>query len=318
MQRVGKKRRRRVKRRARATSPASRPRVQTLLIGSLDERWAKYKRELTRCKKRCTEPAVHDLRVATRRLIATLDMVHVVAPHPGLRGMRCELKKRFNAFASLRDTQVQLVALSRMMRAHPVLRTFQSMLVQRERENIKKVAYVVRGMDAHQWERRIGDTRRRLGEFFRRKGGETAAQAMLVDAVEAAFAKTADRYGVVNPSDTSTIHRLRVAFKKFRYKVEVIHALIPGATSRMLKRMNKYQNRMGDVQDIEVLFGTLNAFVFKTRQRADESYLPVYQALTRKRLELIGKWMKRSDELFTFWKRPSLRSAGIKPRSLAG
>ena len=47
--------------------------LQALLVQAVDERWQTYRRELKRCQKHYSEEAVHDLRVATRRLISVLE-----------------------------------------------------------------------------------------------------------------------------------------------------------------------------------------------------------------------------------------------------
>ena len=52
--------------------------VQTLLLDSLNTRWDKYKAELKTCRSEFSEEAVHDFRVATRRLLASLDLLRAV------------------------------------------------------------------------------------------------------------------------------------------------------------------------------------------------------------------------------------------------
>jgi CHAD domain-containing protein len=64
---------------------------------------------LKRCQKKYSEAAVHDLRVATRRLISTLDLLSELRPDDDLRQTRRKLKKTLDLFSPLRDVQVQLL-----------------------------------------------------------------------------------------------------------------------------------------------------------------------------------------------------------------
>ncbi|HEX2698114.1 MAG TPA: hypothetical protein VHM28_10430, partial [Anaerolineales bacterium] len=50
----------------------TRDRARALLLTSLDERWKTYRAQVKTCRKEFSEEAVHDLRVAARRLLAVL------------------------------------------------------------------------------------------------------------------------------------------------------------------------------------------------------------------------------------------------------
>jgi CHAD domain-containing protein len=68
------------------------------MLDSLHDRWQSFRAELKRCRKKASEGAVHDLRVATRRLISTLDLVARVHPEADLRKARRALKKQLDLF----------------------------------------------------------------------------------------------------------------------------------------------------------------------------------------------------------------------------
>jgi CHAD domain-containing protein len=90
-----------------------------LLIESLDARWRKYRKELRRCRKKCAEKTVHDLRVASRRLLNTFDMLRLIVPDTHVKSMRQGLKKQLNLFGPLRDVQVQILAVKEMICTYP-------------------------------------------------------------------------------------------------------------------------------------------------------------------------------------------------------
>ncbi len=83
--------------------------AQDLLLNALGQRYGKYQVEHNRCKAEFSEEAVHDLRVATRRLLAIVDLLRIIAPAPNLQKLRGLLKVQLDSLDELRDTQVLLV-----------------------------------------------------------------------------------------------------------------------------------------------------------------------------------------------------------------
>ena len=290
-----------------------------LLIGHLDDRWQKYRKQLKRCQKKSSEKSVHDLRVATRRLISLMDIVVTVAPDDRLRKLRRTLKKRFDALSLLRDTQVQLLSVEEMLSRFPQLETFRTVLKVREQRQRKQIDKQVAKAAAGSTGKMLLSTRKRIQLQFEAPAMHSAGLAAVTGAVGAAFAKAVDLRRNVKPGDTRTIHRLRVAFKKFRYMVEVLQPVLIGVTGDQFKAMNAYQVRMGNIQDIEVLTADIDTYARRrtrtrkgvqkrssaSRLRLDPSFRPVLLELTTRRIALIEEYQKSADELFGFWKEPA-------------
>jgi CHAD domain-containing protein len=119
------------------------------------------------------------------------------------------------------------------------------------------------------------------------------------DAIEA-FAETAERRRAIDFSDLSTIHRTRVAFKKFRYIVESIPLSATGLTKRDLRTLALYQRRMGNIQDLEVIQATITDLI--QRQDGLEGLLASFCAyLRRRRTRALLSFRKSADSLFQFW-----------------
>ena len=86
----------------------------------------------------------------------------------------------------------------------------------------------------------------------------------LVDATTEAFEMVMACYGRTGPRDLPTIHRVRLAFKKFRYMAEVLAKVVPGIlTDRQIRSMRSYQKRVGEIQDVEVLLARFKKFTKK-------------------------------------------------------
>ena len=278
------------------------------LIISLNERWAVYRKELKRCGRECKEKAVHDLRVASRRLIATVDILLTIIPSDRLRRARRSLKKLLQSLGDLRDIQVQVRAVEKLLPSYSALLGFFSVLVLREQRLVKRVAgHVKKGSDGA-LKRSIGDAAEKLKLLGRNPALRMATHSAILGAIRSAFAKAKARRHEVTPEDTATIHKLRVSFKKFRYMVEAVHPCLAAVTGNQLRAMNAYQTRMGDIQDVEVLIGSINEYALWRGKASEESLLPLHQELARKRNELITTFMKSADDLYGFWREEAVGS----------
>ena len=272
-----------------------------ILARSLNDRWRKYRRELKRCQKKYSEDAVHDLRVATRRLMSTLGLLAPLIADKRLKKSRRTLKKRLDMFDPLRDTQIQLLYVEKLLSTFPDLQAFYDTLAKQERQRVKHIRKQVKRLRTARLEKSATATGKQLRARLQdpTKLDETASAMM--SAVDAAFAKVVNRRRQIKSDDTTTIHRTRVAFKKFRYMVEVLQPLLAEVTDERLKRMHDFQTMMGDIQDIEVLSANLKAFVQKNAPAAAKALLPTQRELARRRRALIKTFMRSADEPFTFW-----------------
>jgi CHAD domain-containing protein len=287
---------------ARATPP-SQPLVnfRALLVDSLKNRWRTFRAELKRCQKQYSEEAVHDLRVATRRLIATLELVASVHPEARLRKARRALKRQLDMLGPLRDVQVQLLAIEKMLSSFPELRGFYNFLMRRERILAERLAAEVKAIKTGKVEWAIRAAINQLAVFL--DPPETRQQKLTeaIHAVEITFNRVVERRQAVDPTDSASIHRMRVAFKKFRYMVESLAPMLDRVNSRQLKAMNAFQGTMGDIQDAEVLLTTLMAFVRKRGVGSGAAFARALEELCRRRTALIGVFLGSADVLFTFW-----------------
>src|SRR5215217_2026338 len=84
------------------------PEPRQLLLAALEDRWKKYRKELKRCREELSFEAVHDLRTATRRILAIIQLLNSISPRPRLRKLEHSFKDQLDLFDDLRDTQVIL------------------------------------------------------------------------------------------------------------------------------------------------------------------------------------------------------------------
>lgn len=272
-----------------------------MLVAALDGRWEKFLAELRRNRRSCTEPSIHDLRVATRRMIATLDALEAVLPGGAPQDVRRKLKRLLKGFNDLRDLHIQLMHFQALRPAYPVVQPFLTAFRTRERELVREAARAIAGIRTRAMEQEIARAAERLVQVAAGDEAEQATREALFGALAAAFLRAAALRKRIAPGDPASIHTFRVAFKKFRYTVEVLSPLLPGFGKKQFKAMNAYQTAMGEIQDLEVIAQALSMHPPGRFRTMPASLLPVHQYITQQRTELVERFVRNADELLTFW-----------------
>ena len=298
--------------RARA-APRAKPLTdfRALMLGSLHDRWQSFRAELKRCRKKYSEEAVHDLRVATRRLISTLDLVDRIHPEANLRKTRRALKRQLDLFGPLRDVQVQLLTIEKMLSSFPELQEFHNFLVKRERKLMQRLGMELKRVKTGKIRKRIALAARQLAMLPDTPAVQQEQRAEAMQAIEIAFNRVVERKHAIAPTDGSAIHRMRVAFKKFRYMVESLAPVRGRTSSRQLKAMNAFQGSMGDIQDAEVLLSNVQGYASARGSEGEAALGRALEELSRRRTALIETFLRSVDTVFTFWK-PVSKVKGVR------
>jgi len=264
---------------------------ENILLTALDDRWRRLRKESNRARRKYSEEAVHDLRVASRRLIAVLEILKKVHNASAVRDFRRRVKKLLDGLSPLRDLHVQRVSISAIVDRYPELKGFEKTLSAKEDKTADKVQKLLKLSS-------------KLDDEFtqvRRDARKGAAKDAILKVINERFRKVRALADRIDPSDTTTIHQLRLAFKKFRYTCEVAQPIIETeVNAERLKEFHAYQTMMGDIQDIEVLSERLSKWTAK-RER-NEEMKSVFQELEAERRKRIDIFMASADRVRGFWK----------------
>jgi CHAD domain-containing protein len=267
---------------------------QQLLLPSLDTRWKKYQTELIKCRAEYSEESVHELRVATRRLLAVLELLRAINPNPGILKLRRTLKDRLDSLDEVRDIQVILVEVNKTNKKMPELEHFNISLLNRERELIRKTKKGVRSLKTAGFTKRL-DKVRKLLESHPPRG----LDIQLLQVVDHAYITTIQLYAGIDPSQSASIHRVRLAFKKLRYLVELVFPLLETFPENNLDRMHDYQDMMGDIQDTEVLLAALEEYA---KRDASSDLSSVRRYYDKRHDHLISRFLEEKSQVFDFWR----------------
>ena len=268
------------------------------LEDSLKAAGKRYRRQMERCRDKFSETAVHDLRVEIRRLLALVEMIGIFVPARRRKKAARLLKAQFDVFDDLRDTQAQALRVRAMARRQAGARRYQDHLCRHERRGIRKAAKAIGEFHLARARKLVEDFRAEL-RSRRKQGLENEDWARLWQSVRGAYAKTAVFNQAISRADTRTIHRTRIAFKKYRYMIEALAPLLRGASPTRLRALHAHQTLMGDVQDLEVLITGVDNFLRKGKPGSGEvrSFMA---GLEGRRQTAIASFLKAADRLSTF------------------
>ena len=203
-----------------------------------------------------SEEAIHDLRVSIRRVLAWIAVRDaLLGPDRDLRAARSSLKALMSPLGKLRDAHVK----------RDLIRT----ILPKGDEPSYLYAVLVAG-DVRRWEEKVG---RLLGRKSARRirvplptdrtGRGSGADASVAASRHLSMLTRAvrkHRKGALDPSNPDALHRMRLAFKKYRYAWEVLEPLLPRAARNGGKRLHDFQTLLGTIHDCDVILVDVRSF----------------------------------------------------------
>lgn len=277
------------------------------LAASVRDLRRRYRKQLEICQRTFDDKTVHDLRVATRRMLAMLFLLESLALEDTVPRLRKTFKRRLDAFDDLRDTQVQLKLLKPLWRWHPEARPLKRWLRRREEKLARKLGREIKLVKQVQLERRL----KGLEKTLRREGDPRVLAIHADSALVRAFEKMAKRYSRLHPSRPVTIHRLRIAFKRYRYLCEFLKPHSPQLAELPVANMQRLQAAMGKVQDVVVLLERLGELLRAGEFQRDDLAALVGR-LQKQRQEHIDSFFAVADGVLAFQPDPQMRRPARK------
>lgn len=258
----------------------------------------RYRKRLARCRQRFSEKAVHDLRIETRRILALLDLLEALRFPEPLKKLRKTFKKRLDAFDDLRDTHVQLVLLKRLWPDVPEARELKRRLRKCEKQLVSELSREIRTTRSGRLNRQLKDVEKALRRT-RNAPGSNRASSLAHTVLGSAFRKVLILRRQIRRNQPATIHRTRVAFKRFRYTAELLRPFLPQFTPQRLARMKDFQAAAGNIQDMAVLLARLKKFA-KAGELPADAVQKLQTELLRQEHLAVDSFMSRIGELAKF------------------
>jgi len=203
-----------------------------------------------------SEKAVHDLRVAIRRILAWIGVLDALrGPGRRRREARLRLEALMSPLGKLRDAHVKRDRIRTIV----------------PKGDEPSFLYAVQvASDILRWEARVRNllgtpsTRRLKVPLPRPAGGSrgrfgiAAPAEKFLGKLERGFLKHLE--AALDPTRPEALHRMRLAFKKYRYAAEVLLPLFPKATEKTAKRLHDFQTLLGTIHDCDVVLAEAASF----------------------------------------------------------
>ena len=190
--------------------------------------------------------ALHDLRVAGRRLIAALRILEA-APLARARAMRRQLRLLLRATSPVRDADV-LSALLRTGAVEAQREWLSPLLSRLERQRARAQRALVRRLDGRRAQQLLAALDRLCtAPGPRRPNGATPVLAELLRRHYRRLRRAA-RLAVAEGS-AQNLHQLRLEAKKVRYLAESVAGSYGAPMRRFLSRLQRLQSLLGDLND---------------------------------------------------------------------
>lgn len=270
------------------------------LAKSLRQRLDAYRHQLRHCQKEFSAGSVHQLRVASRRLMTQFGLVAVLlSSHKAEKTCKL-LKRRLKLLGELRDTQVQRMFIEGLLQRFPELAPLRRSLIARESRLARFVEAKLARFKVGKIKKATARLARPLSTAARDRAHSELLARTVFRALADAFQEVVSRRQGIDSADSQTIHRTRVAFKKFRYLLESLSPTFTGMGKCQLRRLAGYQRRMGTLQDLEILQAFVTSFLQNYPERT-ASLLRFCSYLEARRLRTLRSYLSHADQLFQFW-----------------
>lgn len=262
---------------AAARSPDATPKAARVVAAALRQHWRRARDELTRAMHQGNDASVHDLRVALRRLLAALDLAAALAS-PAPRKIVRRLARLLAALSPLRDLEVEKKTAESLSRRVPVLADAVAELERRRAALADVLTSKFEHFECEETERSLEAVAHRLEGAV---DAEQVRRLLALGAVAGCYSKFDRRRRALESADHHAIHRTRVAFKQYRYLVEVALPLLPPSAERCLGAMKHFQDELGAIQDASVLIATLSRLAPFRRRKGEPEARALLASLAR-------------------------------------
>ena len=200
--------------------------------------------------------AVHDLRVAIRRLRTLLLPARRAFGKKKLRPIEDGLREHARASSALRDEEALRETLAALELDPGARAAVDAWLADRALAERSERATVIRRLEGRsgQKQKRTPSLEASLARLERRldrpKRKPREALAVARRAISDALADM-QRLAGVDPTDVEGMHTLRIRFKRLRYTAEAFTPLLGEGAARVVALATRMQKRLGNLHDVD-------------------------------------------------------------------
>lgn len=237
---------------------------------------------LPRVRARSDAEAIHDMRVALRRLRVVLRIARPVFGRFYCDAIRGSFARVQRASGALRDEEVLRETLTSLALGDPELDGWLARRARREQALRVLVERRLRAGDVRRALRvlhallalPVRPDRRRPVAAFAHKAASRARQRV-------------ERRRDASADDPAALHALRIAFKRLRYTTEVFAEALPIDVAALAEPAARFQKHLGEIHDLDVA----RAVITRTRGLSPRVKARALHAIARARARRVEKYL---------------------------
>ncbi len=267
-----------------------------LLVERFDLLKEKFETNYKLVKDEFSPDSIHDLRVASRRILAFINFDIHFSETLYSQDLRKELKRLLKRLNNLRDFQVQIDFCAKVASKFPELIEFLYHL--KKLEEFEK--YKLQEKFASDYFKGIFGLL-----FFYRLEFKNKIQSQNVDEyVIISYCREILRSLIttieqIEKGNYPTYHKVRLALKRFRYTMEILESYL-GIENSEIKKLQSVQNILGSIQDLTVLKEIFSDFLL-SKNLSEEGFVD-FKKYVENRLIRLEDEFSENIEFLNFWK----------------
>ncbi|MCE5305904.1 MAG: CHAD domain-containing protein [Chloroherpetonaceae bacterium] len=262
----------------------------------INEKYSIYKEKLTDCTRKMSDDNVHNLRVSSRRFLSVLNLYKQFYPTLYFSMISKMVKKNFKNMGRLRDVQVMIENCQLLKIQFPIIYDFINYLLTNEKKIITNFSQGITDININELDGMMYFLIHILKyDFPEIKHNFSAFEIFLDDKLKS----LRTLYNQITPTNSKTIHKFRIAVKKYRYVIEILQDFVPDY-KQLYKRLVRIQDRAGEIQDLAVLINEFEIFANKKGYATDELNLQkanIIDFLKNKQQQQIADFLNDSAEI---------------------
>ncbi|MBC8019417.1 MAG: CHAD domain-containing protein [Verrucomicrobia bacterium] len=205
---------------------------------------------------------IHDLRVASRRLRAALELFEPVAPKTPIKELRKNIRSLTSSLGGLRNIDEALLFFrSRITTDATIIHNLLALLAKNRSRELNRINKALVTFDHRHLDRMVREIVASMNEISINKRDSFSLLAYFSDVSIRRYSTIYQHLaGSIAPERRESRHALRIGIKKWRYFLETIATVVDRDYSALLGELKEYQSILGQMNDIaefEMLLGTI-------------------------------------------------------------
>ena len=240
------------------------------------------------------DEGVHDLRSVARRVHSILRALPPSVVGKAARRAMNLSRKILRWTGPLRDVAIKREGLQILVQGNS--KVTKGLLRDLRRQHVRKARKVAKRLPSLA----LGKSHRGMRRFAKALRKDFGGPDVALDMVSEAFNEVRKSRLPLDPTDSRSIHRLRISLKRFRYVLEFAQPIVPALKRQRTASVQALQRTLGDLRDNDLL---REALAEKAEERPE--LLPetaaVQGMLEQRHHTMMASFLRSVDDILDSW-----------------